>query len=185
MTEAEIDLLLTENIRNVAALARSVAGASRQARHAREDLIQTGLLELVKLAPKFSASRGVKFWSFAALRVRGAMIDYLRSAGGDNRIAYRHGKRTVAMSQFACRDDQSPILSRLVARDFPAVAEQSLPDDLLRGLSDEDRYILTEKFVHGRTQKDIGKSLGLCEAAISLRSTRAIQRIRERELAAR
>ncbi len=43
-----------------------------------DDLMDAGVLGLLDGAQRFDASRGVKFKTFAAYRVRGAMIDYLR-----------------------------------------------------------------------------------------------------------
>ena len=44
----------------------------------REDLIQAGLLGLLDAAEKYEPERGIKFKTYAELRVRGAVLDYLR-----------------------------------------------------------------------------------------------------------
>jgi RNA polymerase sigma factor for flagellar operon FliA len=44
----------------------------------RDDLIQAGLLGLLDAMRRFDPSRGIKFETFAAQRVRGAMLDELR-----------------------------------------------------------------------------------------------------------
>jgi RNA polymerase sigma factor for flagellar operon FliA len=43
-----------------------------------DDLIDAGVLGLLDGAQRFDSNRGVQFKTFAAYRVRGAMIDYLR-----------------------------------------------------------------------------------------------------------
>lgn len=45
----------------------------------REDLIQAGILGLIEALSRYDPARGVKFETFAALRIRGAMLDELRS----------------------------------------------------------------------------------------------------------
>ncbi|MGC6391252.1 MAG: sigma-70 family RNA polymerase sigma factor [Alphaproteobacteria bacterium] len=44
-----------------------------------EDLMQVGLTGLVEAAQRYTPQEGVSFGSYAVLRVRGAMLDYLRS----------------------------------------------------------------------------------------------------------
>ncbi|EEG76505.1 sigma-70 family RNA polymerase sigma factor [Dethiobacter alkaliphilus] len=44
----------------------------------RDDLLQAGMLGLLEALQRFDPTRGVKFESFAALRIRGAMLDELR-----------------------------------------------------------------------------------------------------------
>lgn len=44
----------------------------------REDLVQAGVLGLLEALQRFDPGRGVRFESFATLRIRGAMLDELR-----------------------------------------------------------------------------------------------------------
>src|SRR3954451_532546 len=46
----------------------------------REELARAGALGLVEAAPRFDESRGVPFERFAAQRIRGAILDAVRSA---------------------------------------------------------------------------------------------------------
>ena len=43
-----------------------------------QDLIQAGLLGLLDALDKFDRERGVRFWTYAEVRIRGAMLDSLR-----------------------------------------------------------------------------------------------------------
>ena len=43
-----------------------------------EDLVSYGIFGLIDAIDKFEYSRGVKFETYAHLRIRGAIIDYLR-----------------------------------------------------------------------------------------------------------
>src|SRR5262245_13671494 len=44
-----------------------------------DDLVQVGLIGLLKSADRFDPRRGVKFQTYASRRIQGAMLDYLRS----------------------------------------------------------------------------------------------------------
>ena len=43
------------------------------------DLTQAGFLGLLDAAAKFDVSKGVRFWTYAELRIRGAILDSLRA----------------------------------------------------------------------------------------------------------
>ena len=45
----------------------------------RDDLLSSGFFGLLDAIDRFDLARNIKFETYAALRIRGAMIDYLRS----------------------------------------------------------------------------------------------------------
>jgi RNA polymerase sigma factor FliA len=57
-----------------------------------DDLINAGVLGLMDAAAKFDPSRGVKFKTYAELRIRGAMIDGLRELDWVPQAVRRKGK---------------------------------------------------------------------------------------------
>ena len=61
-----------------------------------DDLISLGHEGLLGAARSFDASRGIPFRGYANLRVRGSMIDGLRTHGGLPRRVYRHLKAMEA-----------------------------------------------------------------------------------------
>ncbi len=58
----------------------------------REDLYGAGVLGLLDAVERFDASRGVAFTTFAEMRVRGAILDSLRSLDWASRTARRRAK---------------------------------------------------------------------------------------------
>ena len=52
-----------------------------------DDLIQSGMIGLLDASNKFDGSKGASFETFASIRIRGAMLDEIRS--GDTRIPER------------------------------------------------------------------------------------------------
>jgi RNA polymerase sigma factor for flagellar operon FliA len=73
----------------------------------REDLASAGALALVQAARSFDPDRGVPFTNYAAMRIRGAIIDELRSADWMTRGARQ---KTRAVREF--EDMLTPILGR-------------------------------------------------------------------------
>src|SRR5215470_5582371 len=55
----------------------------------RDDLHSVGMLGLITAAERFDQSRSVRFKTYAEVRVRGAMIDYLRSMSWAPRGLFR------------------------------------------------------------------------------------------------
>jgi RNA polymerase sigma factor for flagellar operon FliA len=85
---------IRQGLRLVEAIARQVLSTLSRA-VAFEDLVSFGCEGLVRAARSFDTSRGVPFHRWAALRVRGAMLDGLRQSGSIPRHAY---KRVHAMA---------------------------------------------------------------------------------------
>ncbi len=86
------DRLIADHSALVRRLARKVhrsAGASID----QEELVQTGMLALVQAARAFVQRGEASFATYATMRVRGAMIDVLRSSATINRGAMRRRKK--------------------------------------------------------------------------------------------
>jgi len=62
-------------VRSAAAQLRGMAGSFTE----EEDLIDQGVLALMECLDRYDASKGAQFETYAFIRVRGAMIDYIRS----------------------------------------------------------------------------------------------------------
>ncbi len=54
-----------------------------------DDLIQVGLIALLEAAKNYSPSKGASFQTYASIRVRGAMLDEVRSTDWAPRSVYR------------------------------------------------------------------------------------------------
>jgi len=74
----EIAALIEENVALVGHLVREML-AKVPAHVGRDELTSAGMVALVVSAKGFDASRGVPFARFAAIRIRGALMDELRS----------------------------------------------------------------------------------------------------------
>lgn len=74
------DKLVLDHMEHVRFMAREL-GRKVPSSVAEDDLMQAGLLGLIDAAARFETC-GLKFWTFAAHRVRGAMLDLLRGMDG-------------------------------------------------------------------------------------------------------
>jgi RNA polymerase sigma factor for flagellar operon FliA len=76
-TRREVDELVEQNVPLVGYLVREML-ARVPAHVSRDELTSAGMMALVVSAQGFDASRGVPFARFAAIRIRGALLDELR-----------------------------------------------------------------------------------------------------------
>jgi RNA polymerase sigma factor for flagellar operon FliA len=87
-TDADRDRLVLENLAVVERVVGRVA-SRLPASIDRDDLHSVGMLGLITAAERFDQSRSVRFKTYAEVRVRGAMIDYLRSMSWAPRSLFR------------------------------------------------------------------------------------------------
>lgn len=87
----DFDQLVSEHLGLVAHIVRETM--SRVPAHVdRDDLTSAGLTALVKAARAFEPERGVPFTSYAATRIRGGIVDELRSIDWASRSVRRRGR---------------------------------------------------------------------------------------------
>jgi len=86
--ETERDKLILENLAVVDRVVGKVASRLPSSID-RDDLRSVGMLGLIAAADRFDHSRAVRFKTYAEVRVRGAMIDYLRSISWAPRSLFR------------------------------------------------------------------------------------------------
>jgi RNA polymerase sigma factor for flagellar operon FliA len=86
---SERDALIEEYHDFVEALVSRLMRAMGLPQRHRDDFISAGLLGLVEAAGRFDAARGSDFRSFAFLRIRGAVIDHIRTSCELSGYAYQ------------------------------------------------------------------------------------------------
>ncbi|TAM87991.1 MAG: sigma-70 family RNA polymerase sigma factor [Jatrophihabitans sp.] len=108
---ADVDDLVRTHLPLVGHLVRELLGRLPAHVH-RDDLISAGMFALATSAQAYDASRGVPFARFAAIRIRGALTDELRSMDWASR-AVRGRAREVE----AARDELAAHLGRMPRRE--------------------------------------------------------------------
>jgi RNA polymerase sigma factor for flagellar operon FliA len=116
VTAAEVDALVREHLPLVGHLVRTVL--VRVPAHVnQDDLVSAGMLALVLAARSFDPGRGVPFTGFAAIRIRGALTDALRSMDWASRAV-----RSKARQVDAVRAELAAALGRTPSREQIAQA---------------------------------------------------------------
>jgi RNA polymerase sigma factor FliA len=167
-------------------LVRRIAGhlARRLPAHVeRDELVALGNLGLVEARARFDASRGVPFAAFAARRIRGAILDGLRSADPLTR-AERSRRRALTlevecMHVESAAADAEPAQEQNLEAWFEALTQIAAVRDALDVLPAREREIVREHFLDGRRLKQIGEDLGVSESRVSQILAVALRRLRE------
>lgn len=130
------------------------------------DVISEGNLGLIQAVDNFDYHRGVPFKSYAYLRIKGAMIDYLRS----QKIAVK-GAELREFEFFGQLASQGPDRFGLDRIDF--VFSQ------LERLSPREGEIVRGLYFEGLSQRELATRLKCTPANISILHGRAVKRLQK------
>jgi len=135
--EAQIDALVTANLPLVGYHVSELLGRV-PSYVSRDDLASAGSLALVQAAQAYDATTGVPFARYAALRIRGALLDELRSMDWVSRGARQRARRVASMS-----DELTSRLGRAPSREELATTLGTTVADVDAARGDADRRILS------------------------------------------
>ncbi len=148
----------------------------------RDDLLAAGTFGLVDSLRRNGGDGGAAFEWYARTRIRGAIVDELRSQDWLSRRARAAGGVSACVVSFedVATDDESG----LAGADDPSEAfeSRSLCRALARALlqlSERERTVVARHYFEGSRLKDIGAELGVSEPRISQILARALERLRE------
>lgn len=195
---AEVESLVRDHLGHV----------RRLAKHYRRRLprtVQVGDLEcagnfgLLKAARCFDPAHGVQFWTYAVVRVRGAMTDWLRDADDVNprarerRVAAggtvpRFVPHDMRPARFDDDGDSRGVMPEPAdprgQREADDVDEREAFGHLIRGLRADHRELVTRYFWDGWKLCDAAASLGIGASRASQILKETLGFIRERESSA-
>jgi len=89
-----------------------------------DDLIQVGLIALLEAARQYSPAKGASFETYAGIRVRGAMLDEVRSSDWTPRSVYRRQRELTAAIQAVENRTGKPAESREIAAEMGVSLEE-------------------------------------------------------------
>ncbi|GAB1640419.1 sigma-70 family RNA polymerase sigma factor [Krasilnikovia sp. MM14-A1259] len=129
----EQELMIRENMPLVGHMVREMLFKVPAHVH-RDDLASAGYAALVTAAQAFDASRGIPFGRFAAVRVRGALLDELRSMDWASRsVRARARKADVARQELTTQLGRTPSAPELAELLGVGVSELAhIEDDVQR-----------------------------------------------------
>lgn len=152
-------------------MARSLARPHKRAWPAEwEEFESAALMALVEAAESFDPGRGVLFSTFARLRIVGALRDVQRRMGQRQR---EHANTDMVGSDSAAHDQVSVEAVGVVmgvTPDPPTDAEMEDIDDVevwLRQLPPQHAAVCREVYLHGRSQVEAARRLGLSQQRLS------------------
>jgi RNA polymerase sigma factor (sigma-70 family) len=135
----------------------------------RDDLVQEANLAAWQAASRWDEAGGASFTRFVTQRGVGAVRDVLRANTGST----RHGRSRLVVVPLESGAEPS-------ATDRDTLLDVDLRETLDRAvnrLPPKQRHVVIERFFHNRTLGDVGREMGVTEAAVSRTSTRALQRL--------
>ncbi|MEV4640168.1 sigma-70 family RNA polymerase sigma factor [Actinoplanes sp. NPDC049548] len=125
----ELENLIRENMPLVGHLVREMLFKVPAHVH-RDDLASAGYAALVTAAKAFDVSRGIPFGRFAAVRVRGALLDELRSMDWASRSVRARARRAdVARQELTAQLGRTPTPTELAELLGVGVSELATVDD--------------------------------------------------------
>jgi RNA polymerase sigma factor FliA len=140
-----------QRIREYAPLVKTLAGrlAARLPSHvSQDDLLSAGILGLLDAVDKFDSEKGVEFKSYAEYRIRGAMLDELRSMDWVPRSVRKNAKRLQEAYVKVEKDKMRP------AEDEEVAAELGVDLEGFYQLLEETRGITLV------SKEDLGDAVG-------------------------
>ena len=142
-----------------------------------EDLVQWGAFGLATAIDRFDPARNIKFATFAARRIVGAMLDGLRDIDWVPRLERRRAKsdakRMVSISSSRDTTDGAMVASIAMSTDEHSASLLLSVDDLdafeaiIRPLDSSKRDILRHMYVDGLNLRETGEHVGLSMSRIS------------------
>ncbi len=153
----------------------------------RDDIVSAAVLGLIEAVDRFEPRRGVPFEAYAALRIRGAVVDELRRLDERGRADRRRNDATVAVSLDALLDrgwQQPPAPEDGLDERYDREDLNQRVESALGRLPARQREVLARYYGDALTLREAGARMGVSEARACQLHGRAIQNLR-RELAVR
>ena len=187
-------------------LVKFIAGrmASGLPSHVEEsDLISYGLLGLIGAIERFDTERGIKFETFAMARIRGAILDELRSLDWVPRsVRFRAHEIELAQTKLERELQRTPTEEEVA--DKLNMSEEELQSSLLEiantsiytldeprtdetvrqlteaiaSLPEREQLVVALYYYENLTLREIGEVLGVTESRVSQLHTKAVMRLK-------
>jgi RNA polymerase sigma factor FliA len=155
-----------------------------------EDLMSYGLFGLIDAIEKFDPDLGYKFETYAVSRIRGAIIDEMRSLDWVPRSVRAHDKESgktsgtmIALDEPMSSEEGTATYGDSIYEDdwdrdmVDTVARQMA--DATEAISEREHLVLSLYYYNGFTLAEIGTILGVTESRVCQIHTKTISKLRE------
>jgi RNA polymerase sigma factor for flagellar operon FliA len=162
-----------------------------------EELVNTGVIGLIKAIEKYDQKKA-KFSTYAYIKIRGEILDYLRKLDFLPRSVREKVKNGeigdlkeeivsfISIEEKLFSDSDRFTVKDTLAADCPTPEEELLLKDAkerlaeaIKKLSDKEQLVLQLIFVEELDLKSIGEILGISVSRVSQIKTAAIKKLRE------
>ena len=175
-----------QHMQLVKPLARRYAAKSGQDP---DDLLQVGLLGLLRAAERYEGQRDIPFSAFARPHIRGAILHYLRDKAAIIRLprALQNSDRDLGAGFNAATQQRRlvPLDDDLISSETDLTSELDRREHLrqltreLQRLSRQERTALKEVILKGQSLRDVGNQAGVSAMTIQRRVKRGLAQLRQ------
>jgi RNA polymerase sigma factor FliA len=153
-----------------------------------DDLISEGQVGLLQAARSYDPARGAEFGTYAYWRMRGAMLDWVRSQwwydGADYHGRRLAGRSLTSLSATGTGEDETPAVERIAdphaVEPSQEVSEAELRDlvrDLIGRLGGRARQILEATLLDDQTLEQAGRLIGVHKGSAQRAQTKAFDEL--------
>jgi len=144
-----------------------------------QDLVQFGCIGLIQAIDRHDPNYGVSFQTYARRRIRGAVVDAIRSATG-----WRRTYRPVVHTYSDIWEQTEQFVMFMANERGPeSSAEQQdearITREAVLTLSPRLQYVIQSYYLEGQTQPEIGKALGITESRVHQLRDKALVLLRK------
>ncbi len=117
LTKSDRDQMVTDYLPLVRSVVRRMPVSAPSGVFDFEDLVSYGILGLINAAERYDGDRGTPFASYAAIRIRGAVMDALRDADPLSRQARQRARHlNVVESQLTVEAGRQPTQEEIIEK---------------------------------------------------------------------
>ncbi len=137
------------------------------------ELIQEGMVGLLEAADSYDHTRKVAFSLFASYRIKGSMIDYLRSCSKNVDLSLESELyQGVTLADVLPSDACSP------AEIFEQLAVKEKVEQALQRLPAKEQQVLQEIYIEDRTAQDVADTINVSLGHVYRLQKKGVRRIR-------
>lgn len=138
-----------------------------------DDLVQEGMVGLVKAARTFDESRGFLFSTYAGNCIQKEILAYMKRQ--------RKHKRDISINQDIRGTDGAPMEEILgySQKEYENVWKRDLLERCIRSLNQSQREIVLLYYGKGLKQKEIAKQLGISQGQVCRIIKRCLEKMRK------
>lgn len=138
-----------------------------------DDLVQEGMVGLVKAARAFDESKGILFSTYAWISIKRRILLYIKRQ--------RKHKRDISINQDIRGTDGVPMEEILgySQKEYENVWKRDLLERCIRSLNQSQREIVLLYYGKGLKQKEIAKQLGISQGQVCRIIKRCLEKMRK------